>query len=122
MDSDRDDDTRPESSPVPSSPAISDFERQFRGPLWGYKGAALFGVVATIPFTSKPNLATPLQSFGPPAVAFVVGFVWVRSIMALIHWIGLRSEWTPLLKRRVLIAAFVAGPVALLVGGRIVGG
>jgi len=42
--------------------------------------------------------------------------------MALIHWIGLQGEWTPVLKRRALIAAFVAGPVALLVGCRIVGG
>ena len=122
MDADRDDDTQPESPPAPASPEISDFERQIRGPLWGYKGAALLGLVATIPFASKPSLATPLQSFGLPAVAFVVGFVWVRSIMALIHWIGLQSEWTPLLKRRVLIAAFLAGPMALLVGGRIVGG
>jgi hypothetical protein len=101
---------------------MSEFDRRFHGPLWGYKGAALFGVVATIPFTSKPSLATPLESFGPPAAAFVVGFVWVRSIMALIHWIGLKTEWPDVFKRRVLIAAFLAGPVALLVGGRIVGG
>ncbi len=121
MDVNRDDETRPD-SPRNSSPAISDFERQFRGPLWGYKGAALFGLVATIPFASKPSLATPLASFGFPAAAFVVGFVWVRSIMALIHWIGLQSEWTPVLKRRVLIAAFLAGPIALLAGSRIVGG
>jgi hypothetical protein len=107
--------------PAPPAP-VSEFERQFRGPLWGSKGAALFGLVATVPFASKPNLSTPLESFGPPAAAFVVGFVWVRSIMALIHWLGLQSEWTQVLKRRVLIAAFVAGPVALLIGGRIVGG
>ena len=121
MDANRDEDTRPDSLRDPG-PAISDFERRFRGPLWGYKGAALFGLVATIPFVSKPSLATPLASFGFPVVAFVVGFVWVRSIMALIHWIGLQSEWTPVLKRRVLIAAFVAGPIALLVGSRFVGG
>ena len=107
---------------TPPPAPISDFERRFRGPLWGYKGAALFGLVATIPFTSKPSLATPLQSFGPPAAAFVVGFVWVRSIMAFIHWLGLQTDWTLERKRRVLIAVFLAGPVALLVVGRIVGG
>ena len=121
MDANRDDETRPDSQRN-SGPVISDFELRFRGPLWGYKGAALFGLVATIPFASKPSLATPLQSFGPPAVAFAVGFVWVRSIMALIHWLGLQSEWTQVRKRRVLTTAFLAGPIALLVVGRIVGG
>ena len=107
----------------PAPPAtVSDFERQFRGPLWGSRGAALFGLVATIPFASAPSLATPLQSFGPPMAAFAVGFVWVRSIMALIHWLGQQSEWTHQRKRRVLTASFLAGPVVLVVVGRIVGG
>ncbi len=104
------------------SAPISEFERRFRGPLWGLKGAALFGVVCTLPFFSKPSLATPLASFGPPAAAFVVGTAWLLSIMRLIHWLGLKSEWSLVLKRRVLIAAFLAGPVGGLVVARIVAG
>jgi hypothetical protein len=42
--------------------------------------------------------------------------------MALIHWLGLKSEWPLVLKRRILIAAFLAAPVAGLVIARIVAG
>ena len=111
----------PGEEPVPAVP-MSDFERQFHGPLWGYKGAALFGAVCTIPFISKPSLATPLASFGPPLVAFVSGFVWLLGIMALIHWLGQKSEWDLRMKRRVLIGAFMVVPVAGLVIARIVAG
>lgn len=111
----------PEPEVRPAAP-MGDFERQFHGPLWGYKGAALFGAVCTIPFISKPSLATPLASFGPPLAAFAVGFVWLLAIMALIHWLGLKSEWSLVLKRRVLIVAFLAAPVAGLLIARIVSG
>jgi hypothetical protein len=106
---------------VPAVP-MSDFERQFHGPLWGYKGAALFGAVCMIPFISKPSLATPLASFGPPLAAFVAGFVWLLAIMALIHWLGQKSEWDLQVKRRVLIGAFLAVPVAGLLIARILAG
>ena len=107
-----------------TAPAVSmsDFERQFHGPLWGYKGAALFGAVCMIPFISKPSLATPLASFGPPLAAFVAGFVWLLAIMALIHWLGQKSEWDLQMKRRVLIGAFLAVPVAGLLITRILSG
>ena len=107
---------------APRPAPMNEFERQFHGPLWGYRGAALFGAVCTIPFISKPNLATPLASFGPPLAAFVVGFIWLLAIMTLIHWLGMQTEWTLVRKRRVLIAAFLAAPVVGLVVARIVGG
>jgi hypothetical protein len=112
----------PEEQPARALSSMSDFERRFHGPLWGYKGAALFGAVCMIPFISRPSLATPLASFGPPLVAFAVGFVWLLGIMALIHWLGLKSDWDLQRKRRVLIGAFLAVPVAGLVIARILGG
>jgi hypothetical protein len=108
--------------PAPVLPPMSAFERQFHGPLWGYKGAALFGAVCMIPFISRPSLATPLASFGPPLAAFVAGFVWLLGIMALIHWLGQKSEWDLRMKRRVLICAFLAVPVVGLVFARVVAG
>jgi hypothetical protein len=116
---------RPGEEPLPEpAPAIpmSDFERRFHGPLWGYKGAALFGLVCTIPFASKPSLATPLASFGPPAAAFAVGFAWLLGMMTLVHRLGLKTEWTLVRKQRVLVAAFLAGPIAGLVIARIAAG
>lgn len=101
---------------------MSDFERQFHGPLWGYRGAGLFGAVCMIPFISRPSLATPLASFGPPLAAFVAGFVWLLAIMALIHWLGQKTEWNLQMKRRILIGAFLAVPVAGLVIARILAG
>jgi hypothetical protein len=112
----------PVEAPATALPPMSDFERQFHGPLWGYKGAALFGAVCMIPFISRPSLATPVASFGPPLVAFAVGFAWLLGIMALIHWLGQKSEWDLQMKRRVLLAAFLAVPVAGLVIARIVTG
>jgi hypothetical protein len=115
---------QPGEAPLPEPPPaipMSDFERRFHGPLWGYKGAALFGLVCTIPFVSKPSLATPIASFGPPVAAFVIGFVWLLGIMTLIHRLGLKTEWTLVRKQRVLMAAFLAGPFAGLLIARIAG-
>jgi hypothetical protein len=103
----RDSRTRP-------APAVNEFERQFRGPLWGYRGAALFGAVCTLPFMPRLATSTPLTSFVPAVVAYAAGFVWMLGIFALIHWLGMKP-WPHRFKRNVLLAAFLAVPVTGLV-------
>ena len=105
-----------------SRPAVSDFERTFRGPLWGYRGAALFGGVCALPFISKPSLSAPLFALGPAVVAFVVGFAWLVAMMNLIHWLGTKTAWSLRVKRYVLMVAVLVAPVAGLVILRITGG
>ncbi len=110
--------------PVGEGPrrVVSDFERGFRGPLWGYRGAALFGGVCALPFISKPSLSAALFGLGPAAAAFVVGFAWLVAMMNVIHWLGAKTTWSLRVKRYVLMAAVLAAPVTGLVILRITGG
>ncbi len=100
----------PGASAMPAD-VISDFELGFRGPLYGYRGAALFGVVCAMPFISGLTKGPPLDSILPGAVAYGMGFVWILGLMRLIHWLGSKPSWSPRLKRNVLVAAFLALPV-----------
>lgn len=101
-------------------PRLNDFERGFQGPLYGPKGAALFGGVCALPFISKISTTALFATVAPPVVAFIVGSGWLLGIMALIHWLG-EKPWPYRIKRRILIAAFVAGPAAGLIILRIIG-
>ena len=106
-------DARPDAPTDPANkpaPAISDYELGFRGPLYGYRGAALFGFVCAMPFISGLSKGPPIASIGPGVVAYAVGFGWILGLMRLIHWLGSKPGWSQKLKRNILIAAFLALP------------
>lgn len=98
------------SSERKTSGAISDYEMGFRGPLYGYRGAALFGFVCAMPFISGISKGPPLASIAPGVVAYAMGFGWILGIMRLIHWLGSKPEWPVKMKRNILIGAFLALP------------
>lgn len=118
---DEDSDQRDATAPAATPASTNDFERGFQGPLYGPRGAALFGLVCVLPFLSQLSTTAPLATFGPPVAAFLVGFGWMLGIMALIHWLGEQASIPFRRKRRILLAAFVVPPLAVLAITRILG-
>ena len=110
-------------APDPAAPGhatvVNEFERGYQGPLYGYKGAAMFGLVCSMPFVSRVAGASPWESIAPAIPAFAIGSAWMLGVMRLIHWLGTKPSWPPRLKRNLVVAAVLGLPVSAFVVSQI---